>query len=162
MMLPAGHWQVLQKILACLQALPQPWALTGSAGMALQGMPLDVHDIDIQTGKTGAYEIERRLLSLPGANTLRPVEFTSRQHMRSHLGCLELDGIEVEIMGDIQKRADDGCWQPPVQVEDHRCMLDLDGWQIPVLDLEYEYRAYLRMGRTEKAALIRAWLDGRR
>jgi len=32
--------------------------------------------------------------------------------------------------------------------------------RIPVLSLEYEYRAYLRLGRREKAEKIRRWLEG--
>jgi hypothetical protein len=34
--------------------------VTGSLSIALQGLPLTPHDIDIQTDKPGAYEIERR------------------------------------------------------------------------------------------------------
>ena len=33
------------------------WVVTGSLGMALQGMPVTVHDIDLQTDAAGAYKI---------------------------------------------------------------------------------------------------------
>lgn len=33
--------------------------------------------------------------------------------------------------------------------------------QLPVLSLEYEYRAYIKLGRKEKAELIRKFLQNR-
>jgi hypothetical protein len=29
---------------------------------------------------------------------------------------------------------------------------------LPVLDLEYEYEAYMKMGRVEKAMLLKEWI----
>lgn len=34
------------------------WVVTGSLGLSLQGMDMEVHDIDIQTDKAGAYDID--------------------------------------------------------------------------------------------------------
>ena len=75
--------------------------------------------------------------------------------MRSHLGKLEINGIQVEIMGDIQKRAADGRWDEPPRLEQNKQWVVFDGLRLPVLALEYEYRAYLQMGRLEKAEQIR-------
>lgn len=123
--------------------------------MALQGMGLTVNDIDIQTDKDGAYEIERRLSEY----VLEPVRFVESTKMRSHLGLLQMDGIKVEIMGDIQKLAADQTWEAPVQVELHKRWVELDDLPIPVLSLEYEYEAYRMMGRADKAKLIQKWLE---
>jgi hypothetical protein len=123
--------------------------------MALQGMPVAVHDIDLQTDRDGAYAIERVLREY----VVQPVRYLESERIRSHLGMLVMDGIQVEIMGAIQKRLDDQAWEDPVRIESVRQWLEIDGNQVPVLSLEYEYQAYLRMGRTEKAELLRAWLD---
>ena len=48
------HFKVLEKIMNRLEDKPIIWVLTGSLGMALQGVPVQVHDIDIQTDKEGA------------------------------------------------------------------------------------------------------------
>jgi hypothetical protein len=32
--------------------------------------------------------------------------------------------------------------------------------QVPVLFLEYEYQAYLKLGRIDKAEMLRKWLQG--
>ena len=55
------HLRVLERIADRLHASPVAWAVTGSLGMALQGVPVTVHDIDIQTDEKGVYEIERQL-----------------------------------------------------------------------------------------------------
>lgn len=60
-MLPGKFETALQIILEQLIGLPEAWALTGSVGMALQGMPLQVHDIDLQTSPLGVIQIQQRL-----------------------------------------------------------------------------------------------------
>jgi hypothetical protein len=134
------------------------WVVTGSLGMALQGMDIAVHDMDIQTDKAGAYEIEWRLSEY----AVKPVRYTASDRMRSYLGLLELDGVQVEVMGDIQKRLGDQTWEEPVRVERYKQWVDIDGLRIPVLSLDYEYEAYRAMGRSEKAEMLRKWLEGQK
>jgi hypothetical protein len=62
-------------------------------------------------------------------------------------------------MGDIQKRLDDQTWEEPVKVECHRLWVGINGMRIPVLSLEYEYQAYLKLGRSEKAEMLKKWLQ---
>jgi hypothetical protein len=79
--------------------------------------------------------------------------------MRSLLGKAVVQEIEVEIIGGVQKRLEDGGWEEPVNVAEHRRWVEWRRWKVPVLDLEYEAEAYRRMGRLEKAEKIRRWLD---
>jgi len=58
-MIGREHLNVLRKIYSRLQGRQLNWVITGSLGMALQGMELNVHDIDIQTYRQSAYEIEK-------------------------------------------------------------------------------------------------------
>ena len=153
-MIPDQYFEVLRKIAASLKSEPVVWAVTGSIGMALQGMKLEVHDIDLQTDRDGAYTIERALRNY----SVKPVRFVESERIQSYLGMLEIDGIKVEIMGGIQKRLENLDWEPPVNVEPHRIWLEVNGLQVPVMSLEYEYQAYLKMGRTQKAEMIRDWL----
>lgn len=131
------------------------WALTGSTSFALQGVPIEPNDVDLQTSEEGAYEIANLF---PEA-VVEAVSFEEAELIRSHFGVLELHGVRVEVMGDVQKRGEDGTWEPPVDVEDHRAVVDVDGRGVPVLSLSYEARAYERLGRTERAALLREYAD---
>lgn len=154
-MISNQHFRVLKTIVFYLKDHPIHWAVTGSLGMALQGMSLDVHDIDLQTDRDGAFEIEHIL----SRYVVNAVCFCESERIRSYLGMLEIDGIQVEIMGDIQKRLEDQTWEEPVKVDLHRQWVEVEGMQVPVLSLTYEYQAYLRMGRIEKAEMIKDWLQ---
>ena len=154
-MIEPKYLDTLRKIHARLKDCRAIWVVTGSLGMALQGMNVEVHDIDIQTDQQGAYEIESKFPDYAVA----PVHYSESERIRSHFGKLEMDGVKVEIMGDVQKRVDERTWEEPVQVEHNRHWVEIEGMQIPVLSLEYEYQAYLKLGRVEKAEMLREWLQ---
>lgn len=154
-MIEAQYLAVLRKIYLCLKDGKAVWVITGSLGMTLQGLDLEVHDIDIQTDRGGAFEIEGKF----SQNIIDSVRYSESERIRSYFGRLGIDGIQVEIMGDIQKRIDEKTWEEPVQVEHHRKWVNIDGMQIPVLSLEYEYQAYLKLGRVERAEMLREWLQ---
>ncbi|MBI4770848.1 MAG: hypothetical protein HY784_10680 [Chloroflexi bacterium] len=156
-MIPPDHLHVLRLIHARLALLPVDWAVTGSLGFALQGMPVAVGDIDLQTDAAGAYAIER---ALAGAGRVtRPVRFSGTERICSHFGALTVAGVRVEIMGGVQKRSPGGEWDEPVDVCAHRQTVEIEGLHVPVLALEYEMEAYRRLGRAEKAEQIRRWLE---
>jgi hypothetical protein len=145
----------LQIIHARLQDCNAVWAITGSLSMALQGLDLPVHDIDLQTDTSGAYEMER----LFSEYLRESVHFWQSPRIRSHFGRLEILGVQVEIMGDIAKSLDGVEWEAPTDVVANRCWVDWQDLHLPVITLEHEYHAYLFMGRLEKAELLKKWLD---
>lgn len=157
-MVGPGHLEVLRKIHARLEQAGVNWVVTGSVGFALQGVPVSPGDLDIQTDEAGAYEVERLFSEF----VLRKVAFSSTERIRSHFGALLVDGITVEIMGDIQKRRDDGSWEAPVDLNRHKRLVEVEGMSVPVLSLEYEYGAYRRLGRMDKAAMLEKWLRRKR
>lgn len=133
---------------------PIDWAVTGSLGLVLHGMQLEIHDIDIQTDKEGAYEIERRLVN----HLVKIVHFRASERIRSHFGVFEINGIRVELMGDMQHLIGDQKWEEPVKVETCRDWVEYDDMQIPVVTLEHEVKAYQLYGRIEKAEMIKSFL----
>jgi hypothetical protein len=155
-MIDSRHLAVLRSLFTRLRDTDILWAVTGSLGFALHGIPTDIHDIDIQSTQD-VYRIER----LFSEYVIRTVAYKKDTHIRSHFGALMIDGIEVEIMGDIEKRTEEG-WEKPPDLNRHKEIVEIDGMDIPVLSLEYEYRAYLMLGRTERAEEIRRFLEGER
>ena len=155
-MIDPVYLNVLRQIHARLSNTDVNWVVTGSLGFALQGVPVQPNDIDLQTDKAGAYAIE----SLFSEVVTRRVKFSATERIKSHFGALQIDGIEVEIMGDIQKKGADGVWEEIVDPARYRLMVEIDGMLVPVLSLEYEYEAYLKFGRIERAKMLRRWLDG--
>ena len=155
-MIPATHLQVLRRLYKLLAGTKATWVLTGSLGLALRGVETDVHDVDVQTDHAGALELERLL----AAYVVRPVELKEDPLVRSYLGAAEIDGVEIEIIGDIQKRIPGGPWGPPPDLACLATTVDAGGLPVRVLPLEYERDAYRAMGRPEKAGLIDAALRG--
>lgn len=146
---------VVETLVANLAGQPEPWALTGSTSFALQGVPVEPTDVDVQTTEDGAYAIAD---AFPD-RVVEPVTFSETDAIRSHFGVLDVDGIEVEVMGALQKRRPDGTWEPPVDVTEHRTFVTVDDTRVPVLSLSYEADAYERLGRTERAALLAEYAE---
>jgi hypothetical protein len=120
---------VLRLVEARLRGAPVVWAVTGSLGLALHGMPVNPGDVDLQSDAAGAYEIERRLAEY----RREPLRLKETARGRSHFGALEMDGMKVEIIGDMQYARPGGGWtEPPdlarlrewVEVEDLAALID--------------------------------------
>jgi len=148
------YLNVLRKIYNRLCNTDVNWVITGSLGFALQGIPIEPHDIDLQTDKAGSYEIERLFSEF----VIRKVAFMSTNLIRSHFGVLMIDGIKVEIMGDIQKWLDTGIWESAVDLKHHKRIIEVEDIKVPVLSLEYEYQAYMKLGRIDKAKMLKKYL----
>jgi len=148
---------VLRQLYARLNGTDINWAITGSFGFALQGVPMpEVHDIDLQSDAPGAYAIER----LFAENVTRQVQFSAASKIRSHFGALQIDGVKVEIMGDVEKRTDETSgWETPPDLNLVKRYVQVDEMRLPVIDVEYECQAYLSIGRLATATLLREWLD---
>jgi hypothetical protein len=155
-MIEPQYLNTLRIICARLSEQQLNWVVTGSLGLALQGMDIIVHDIDLQSDENGAYAIA----GLLSEYVLKPVQYLASERIRSHLGLLEIEGVKVDIMGDVQKLLKTQVWEEPVKVEHYKHWIDFNGLQVPVLSLEYEYQAYLKLGRIKKAEKIKIWLDG--
>ncbi len=156
-MINQTYLEVLRKIYARLSNSNVNWVVTGSLSFALQGVPVEPNDVDIQTDEAGAYEIERLFSEF----VTKKVAFSSAKQIRSHYGSLMIDGIKVEIMGDIQKRLEGGEWEQAVDLSRYKQFVELEAMQIPVLSLDYEYQAYLKLGRLEKAQVLEKALADR-
>jgi len=123
--------------------------------MALQGMDIQVHDIDIQTDRYGAYEIG----NIFSEYVVEPVHYLASERIRSHFGVLDIDGVKIDIMGDVQKFLGDQTWEEPINVQRYKYWIKFNNLRIPVMSLEYEYKAYRKLGRTRQAEKIKNWLD---
>ncbi len=151
---PTTIGQALAKVVERLDGADVNWAITGSLGFRLQGVPVDVHDIDLQTDGAGAYKIEDLLCEY----STEKVGFSTSGNIRSHFGVLEIGGVRVEIMGDVQKLLSDGSWEDPIDPAEHRLSVETEGIQVPVLNLAYECSAYEALGRSDRADFLRNWL----
>ena len=128
-----------------------PWCITGSLGLAVHGVDVSVHDIDIQSTKQGVYEIQARLEKF----LIESVNWKETDKIRSYFGRCQIEGVIVELIGDIQKRGIHGAWVEPPDLTSLICTVEYRDLILPVLDLEYEAQAYEYLGRFEKSRKIK-------
>jgi hypothetical protein len=126
------------------------WATSGSVALALQGIQVTCHDLDLVTSADGAPEVERLLAS----RVVEPTSFQTRGRIRGHLGRIQLAGVEVEVLGDVQNLLPDGTWTEPPQLDLHVAHVPFGERTCPVLGLPYLREAYAALGRSEKVRLI--------
>ncbi len=130
------------------------WALTGSTSFNLQGINININDIDVQTDKNSAYKFEKIFRKY----VIKPVKYSLTDKIRSHFGIFEIRGVKVEVMGDIQKRLPDDKWEKNKDLKNIIDFVNFEGYNIPVLNLAYEEKAYRILGRIERADLIKKHL----
>lgn len=150
--LPEQHAQVLLLLIEKIPPAELPWALTGSAGLRLQGVDISVNDLDLQTDALTIYVLEKKLAEF----IKTPVHVWESDHTLSHHGQAEIHGLQVEFLGDMRHRSPAGIWEPAVDIASARLWVNWRELQVPILSLKHEALAYEKMGRTQKAELIRS------
>lgn len=152
--LPGLHANVLSLLIERIPPTEYLWALTGSAGLRLQGVDIPVNDLDLQTDGKSIFRLEKQLAEFMKVR----VHLWESEHSLSYHGQAEIDGLQVEFLGDMSHRRSDGTWEPPLNIESVLVWIDWHDLKIPVLSLDHEALAYEKMGRAQKAELIRATL----
>jgi hypothetical protein len=150
------QWRdVLRKVALRLSEAGLAYKVVGGASAALHGVPLSVKDIDIETDAPGAYQFGE----LYSGCALRPVMFSQSDRYRSHFGQFDIEGVTVEVMGDLHRREGE-TWKPTYSLTE--TIAFLDGAPVKVSWLEEETLAYIRRGRLDRAGLCLAICDKKR
>ncbi len=124
------------------------WAVDGSTSLALQGIDVTPHDIDILTDHEGAIRIQE---SLKKYNVV-PISHSSNEKYDSYFGTFEVKGIKVEVMGDLRVFRS-GKWstlQNPSTVD--IANRNLEGVSIPVVSVKSQTESGYLTERLKKRA----------
>ncbi len=144
----------LLRLLERLKGSEVRWVVIGSLNHALQGLEVQPRDIDIMTDEWGAHEIERLL----NEYVTRSVGYKEEDGIRSHFGELTIDGVKVELIGDMEVRSEGGGWSTLLEDDDIRYVAVGDV-EVPLRSLEQKMRANLRLGRKERAERLRELIE---
>jgi hypothetical protein len=155
--LPEQHAMVLSLLVEKIPPTQHVWALTGSASLRLQGVDLSVNDLDLQTDARTVFILEKELAEFMTV----PVHLWESEHTLSYHGQAEIYSLQVELLGDIRHRQPDNSWDKSLDIQSVLVWVEWCDLKIPVLSLEHEAVAYEKMGRVQKAKLIRgvAWKE---
>ncbi len=122
------------------------WAVDGSTSLALQGIDVTPHDIDILTDREGAIRIQE---SLKNYNVV-PISHSSNEKYDSYFGTFKVKGIKVEVMGDLRVFRS-GKWstlQNPSTVD--IVNTNLEGVSIPVVSVKSQTESGYLIERLKK------------
>jgi hypothetical protein len=155
-MIPEQHFKALEIIVNTLKGTGIDWAVIGSTNLALQGVDVEVHDIDLLTDKTGACKASEAFKEY----IVKPVEYKEKGSFKSYNGLFKIEGIDIEVIGEIQHKLPNGEWSKKSRIDD-KLLITYHGLHIPLTPLRAEYEAYKSMGRLEKAEKIKQVLDRR-
>jgi len=125
------------------------WVLVGSTNLALQGVDVTPHDIDILTDEKGAFSINELLRDYE----VRKVEYKESENLASYLGEFRIDGIKVEVMGDLRIKRPDGTWYKELVIRGAK-NANIGETEVPLYPLEKELEGYKILGRVEKVREI--------
>lgn len=130
--------------------------LSGSTSLALQGVDIMVHDIDIITDKEGAFKLDALLQEY----CIKKMVYSKTEKYQSYFGQYEVEGTKVDIMGCFQYRLKSGDWSK----ENHLHPIyevDYQGVKVPVLSLEQEWEEYFNVDKIETIKKITAKLESK-
>lgn len=155
-LLPERIVQVLRIICPILNDAQVEWAVSGSLALVLYGLPVVPKDIDLQTDRLGAEQIA---LLLSEYLTHPPGLHLGVRLVRSYLAQFRIQGLEVEVMGNLEFQNPDGRWNPAPDFRQKRTTIDYLGLSIPVVSLEFLLSLYTQLQRPGRVALIKARLE---
>jgi len=153
-LLPEPIRAALIRLIPILNATGAPWVLGGSCCLALHGMKVEPHDVDIVTSADGAYRIGDALREV--AEEKQAVRWSESERIRSHHGLYRMGDTQVDIIGAAELREGEG-WAPawrPAEWQTDSMAVPGAGVSVVTLTLEYELGAYRKMQREAKAKLI--------
>lgn len=150
-----GWRKVLRRLAGELERLGIDYKVVGGASIALHGVRQPVKDLDLEMSAEQAY----RFGEVYREYAIQPVQWCESADYRSHFGKFEIDGVLVDVMGDLQRREGER-WQPTwTRTLD---LIDLRGVLVRTSWLEEETLAYIRRGRLERAAKCLVKCDAER
>ena len=151
MMIPENIFQALKVISERLDGKGINWVLIGSTNQALQGVDVKPRDIDILTDKEGVYAIVDALKDF----VVEEIHIRETETMKSNYGKLNIEGVDVEIIGDLINIKPKGDLWSETKNFSKKIIIEFKGVEVPGISLDQEYVAYKKLGNIERAEKIK-------
>jgi predicted nucleotidyltransferase len=142
--------KVLKIILRKLKNKKIKWVVVGSTSLALQGVKISPKDIDILTNKEGAF----RMNEIFKDYRVKPVRFSQRKFFSSYFGRFKIEGVRVDIMGNLKARIGQK-WVPLTKRLYSHTFVKLGKEKIPVPFLEDQLEVYKKVKRKKNIERVK-------
>lgn len=129
------------------------YAIRGTASLVLQGIDMNVDDVDLLCNKEGALGCNEILKGY----LVEKVEWRESDKFKSFFGKFKINGIVVEIMGDWEIRNKKGEWVGPFNGSERK-EIEVGGQKVWVTTIESELKSFAAMGRWNAYQKIKSQL----
>jgi len=152
-MLAENYYSAIRVIVLALKSVRAPWAIIGSANMALHGMDVVPNDLDVSTNLNSLHVITEALAKYKNGEPeiKQPLVAGFREYTEQSF---LIEGVDVTFCGEYE---DDVYFHTFVDGEIEE--LNVGGVCAPVFSLLAEMRSYRMLGREKKAKMIEEFLD---
>ena len=151
----ALNQKILQTLLFILNTFQNKkfnFVIVGSTNLLIQDITIEAHDIDIVTTKKDAF----KMCSLLKQYEIQEMSYSSTKEFRSWFGKLNVNGLVIEIMAELEFRDKNNNWIKSESLKNKQ-YIDYQGFKVPVKSLEGEKEFYQQINRDrdkEKIILI--------
>jgi predicted nucleotidyltransferase len=134
--------RVLEFILSKIADKDFNWVLVGSTNLFIQGIDVTAKDIDIVSTKSEILQIEEIFKKY----SIKKVTYSESDKYKSYFGRCVIDGIQVDLIADLEYKTPDGQWSKSTSLESKKIFV-FKGYSIPVNPIENELIFYEKMNR---------------
>lgn len=132
------------------------WAFTGSVGLALQGIPLDVDDIDVLVENKDAVNFYNDVLKVyetspPSYIEVEKEEGGIKTKLSAYVSKHKISNVSVDIISDFHCQVN-GNWICPIELE--ISYVEFYDMILPALTLQRELESFIKTGRQSRTELI--------
>jgi len=118
------------------------YAFRGTVSLVLQGLEMNVDDIDIVCDKETALSCNKILSRF----LIERVAFRESPKFRSYFGKFSVNNVPVEVMGEWEIKDGKGKWSEPFNASERK-KLTINDKDIFVTTIEEELLMFAKMGR---------------
>jgi len=118
------------------------WVVVGSLSLALQGVRIKPKDIDILTTKNGAFKMNKLFRKYQ----IKPVKFRHSDHFQSFFGEFKINGVKIEIMGNLKERLKGKWVSLSHRLKTHK-IIEIGKMKVPVSNLKDQLKFYSKSSR---------------
>lgn len=132
------------------------YAFRGTTSLVLQGLEMNVVDIDILVDKETALSCTTLLKDF----VVSPVIYSETEKFKSYFGKFKVNDILVEVMGEWQIKSGRAGWSAPLAAAEEECReITVADRRVRVTTVETELKTFALMGRWTAYQKIRRQLS---
>ena len=118
------------------------YVIRGTASLVLQGIDMNVDDIDIISDKRGALACNKIFKDY----LLEEVKYQESEKFKSYFGKFKINDVPVEVMGEWEIKTPKGKWVDPFDGSERK-EIRIRGKTVWVTTVEEELKSFAAMGR---------------